>query len=103
MLWAVGEGITTGTSSTTFSPNKEATRAQVVTFLWRAMGEPGHTGRANSFTDVQQGAYYYDAVLWAVEEGIASGISSKAFGPGIAATRGHVVTFLFRTAFLQED
>ena len=102
MLWAVENNITTGTSATTFSPNKEATRGQVVTFLWRALGCPAATQAENHFTDVKQGAYYYDAVLWAVENKVASGISSKTFGPGNAATRGHVVTFLYRAMNLGE-
>ena len=97
MLWAVENGITTGTSATTFSPNKEANRAQVVTFLWRAVGAPTATQRTHGFTDVKEGAYYYEAMLWAVENGIASGVTKTSFGPYLTATRGQIVTFLYRT------
>ena len=96
MLWAVETGVTTGTSETTFSPNKNATRGQVVTFLWRAMGCPEPTQTTHSFTDVKENAYYYKAMLWAVEAGITNGTSATTFGPNKEATRGHVVTFLFR-------
>ena len=103
MLWALETGVTTGTGSTTFSPNREATRAQVVTFLWRAMGKPEPRKRTHSFLDVQEGAYYYEAMLWAVESGITTGISSRAFGPKVTATRGHIVTFLFRALAEEQE
>ena len=96
MLWAVENNITNGTTDTTFGPNKVATRGQVVTFLWRALGEPAASNRTHNFTDVKEGAYYYEAMLWAVESGVTSGTSKTTFGPGKSATRGHVVTFLFR-------
>ena len=96
MLWAVETGITTGTSETTFGPGKEATRGQVVTFLWRALGEPQPTNTDHPFTDVKETGYYYTAMLWAVETGVTSGSSATTFSPGKTATRGHVVTFLFR-------
>ena len=93
--WAVENGITSGTSATTFSPNASCTRAQMVTFLWRANGSPKATG-ANPFTDVQAGSYYYDAVLWAVEKGITSGTSATTFAPNATVTRGQTVAFLHR-------
>lgn len=93
--WAVEKGITAGTSATTFSPNAPCTRAQVVTFLWRAAGSPEATG-SNPFTDVAEGSYYYDAVLWAVEKGITVGTSATTFSPDTVCTRAQIVTFLWR-------
>ena len=100
VLWAVGHDpqVTNGTSATTFSPGADCTRGQVVTFLWRAHGEPAPTSTENPFTDVQEGAYYYDAVLWAVENGITSGTSATTFAPGDKCTRQQIVTFLYRDA-----
>ncbi|MBR6826121.1 MAG: S-layer homology domain-containing protein, partial [Oscillospiraceae bacterium] len=98
VLWAVANGITTGTSKTTFSPEKPCTRAQVVTFLWRAAGSPEPSQTDNPFTDVPAGQYYYKAVLWAVEEGITTGTSKTTFGPDKSCTRAQVVTFLWRAA-----
>ena len=98
VLWAVANGITTGTSKTAFSPDMACTRGQVVTFLWRAAGSPEPSQTANPFTDVPKGQYYYKAVLWAVEEGITTGISKTAFGPENPCTRAQVVTFLWRAA-----
>lgn len=95
--WAVAEGITKGTSDTTFGPDVSCTRAQMVTFLWRAAGSPKATG-SNPFTDVQAGSYYYDAVLWAVEQGITSGTSATTFAPDDTVTRAQTVTFLWRQA-----
>ena len=95
VAWAVEQGITSGTSATTFSPDASCTRAQMVTFLWRAAGSPKATG-SNPFTDLQTDAYYYDAVLWAVENGITSGTSATTFGPDATVTRGQTVTFLYR-------
>ena len=95
--WAVEQGITSGTSATTFSPDMSCTRAQIVTFLWRANGSPKADG-ANPFTDVSADAYYYDAVLWAVKEGITSGTSATTFSPDATVTRGQTVTFLYRAA-----
>lgn len=97
VLWAVDQGITTGTSATTFSPNASCTRAQMVTFLWRAAGSPKVSG-SNPFSDVQSGAYYYDAVMWAVEEGITTGTSASTFSPDATVTRAQTVTFLYRAA-----
>ncbi len=98
VLWAVNHDpqITNGTDATHFSPNRTCTRAQVVTFLWRAMGEPEPTKTDNPFTDVKEGQYYYKAVLWAVENNITNGVSPTAFGPDRGCTRAQVVTFLWR-------
>ena len=95
--WAVLNGVTNGTSATTFSPGATCTRAQVVTFLWRAKGSPEPQSTVNPFTDVKSSDYYYKAVLWAVEKGITNGTSATAFSPADQCTRAHVVTFLWRT------
>lgn len=87
--------ITNGTSATTFSPNMSCTRAQMVTFLWRAAGSPKATGN-NPFTDLDSSAYYYDAVLWAIENGVTNGTSATTFSPDATVTRGQTVTFLYR-------
>ena len=97
VLWAVENGITNGTSASTFSPNAPCTRGQIVTFLWRACGSPEPTKTENPFTDVKAGEYYYKAVLWAVEEGITTGLSDTTFGPNATCTRGQVATFLWRS------
>ena len=97
VAWAVENGITNGTSDTTFGPDVSCTRAQMVTFLWRQAGAPKATG-SNPFTDVQAGSYYYDAVLWAVEQGITSGTSATTFAPDAVCTRAQTVTFLYRAA-----
>ena len=96
--WAVEQGITTGTSATTFSPEASCTRAQMVTFLWRAAGSPAPKATTTAFTDLDKSAYYYDAVLWAVEQGITTGTSSTTFSPNATVTRGQTVTFLYRFA-----
>ena len=95
--WAVERGITSGTSPTTFSPDATCTRAQMVSFLWSAAGSPKVNGN-NPFTDVLPGTYYYDAVLWAVEQGVTTGVSDTAFSPNDAVTRAQTVTFLYRAA-----
>ena len=98
VLWAVEKGITNGTSSTTFSPNQPCTRGQIATFLWRYKGSPKMTG-SNPFTDVSAGEYYYDAVLWAVNEGITNGDgSANIFNPNRTCTRAMIVTFLYRSS-----
>ena len=94
--WAVSKEITNGTSASTFSPEEGCTRAQVVTFLWRAAGQPAPASSTNPFTDVKPGAYYYNAVLWAVEKGITNGTSDKTFSPDETCTRAQIVTFLWR-------
>ncbi|MBR2831456.1 MAG: S-layer homology domain-containing protein [Oscillospiraceae bacterium] len=98
VLWAVANGITNGTSDTTFSPGKGCTRGQVATFLWRANGSAEPKKAGNPFTDVKSGEYYYKPVLWAVEKGVTNGLSASTFGPGNTCTRGQVVTFLWRAA-----
>ena len=95
VLWAVENRITNGTSDTTFSPGNPCTRAHVVTFLWRAHGEPP-AGSRSPFTDVPGGQYYTDAVLWAVSKNITNGTSATAFSPNNPCTRGQIVTFLYR-------
>ena len=95
VLWAVDEGITNGTSANTFNPGGDLLRAQVVTMLWRHAGSPV-VQIANPFTDVKEGEYYYDAVLWAVSEGITNGTSATTFGPAGVTNRAQVVTFLWR-------
>lgn len=96
--WAVAQGVTQGTSASTFSPEAFCTRAQTVTFLWRAAGSPEPATTANPFTDVSASAYYYKAVLWAVEKGITFGTSPTTFSPDATVTRGQVVTFQYRAA-----
>ena len=96
VLWAVENGITTGLNATTFGTNADCNRGQIVTFLWRAMGKPAPTSSNNPFTDVPESQYYYDAVLWAVEKGITTGLSATSFGPNATCTRGQIVTFLYR-------
>ena len=94
--WAVLNGVTKGTSETTFSPNASCTRAQAVTFLWRAAGSPEPASTRNPFTDVKSDAYYYKAVLWAVEQGITVGTTDTTFSPNATCTRAQIVTFLWR-------
>ena len=96
VLWAVEQGITKGTSATTFAPKMACTRSQVVTFLWRADGEQEPANTKNPFKDVKQSDFFYKAVLWAVEQGITKGTSATTFSPGKTCTRGEVVTFLYR-------
>ena len=96
VLWAVENGITNGKSKTKFGVGDPCTREQVVTFLWRAEGEPEHETVDNPFTDVSETAYSYDAILWAVEKGITNGTSKTKFSPAKTCTRGEVVTFLWR-------
>ncbi|UYJ29248.1 MAG: S-layer homology domain-containing protein [Clostridiaceae bacterium] len=95
--WAVENGITQGTDDTHFSPDGICTRAQAVTFLWRTAGSPASKTHAMPFTDVPVGSYYYDAVLWAVENGITKGTSDTTFSPNMTCTRAQIVTFLWRS------
>ena len=97
VLWAVENGVTNGSSATTFSPNVAVSRAQMVTFLWRAHGSPKATG-TNPFTDVGTSDYYYDAVLWAVANGVTTGTSATTFSPDAPVTRAQAVTFQWRAA-----
>ena len=96
--WAVENGITSGTNETTFAPDATCTRAQTVTFLWRAAGSPEPTKQDNPFTDVKADAYYYKAVLWAVEKGITSGTTATTFAPDATVSRAQVVSFQYRLA-----
>ena len=95
VLWAVEKGITKGTSETTFSPNLNCNRAQIVTFLWRSEKSPA-AGTVNPFADVKTDAYYADAVLWAVKEGVTKGTSETTFSPDADCTRAQIVTFIWR-------
>lgn len=92
--WAVNAGITSGTSSTTFSPNDTCTRAQAVSFLCRAFN--GKASGKTSFSDVSADSYYADAVAWATENGVTGGIGGGLFGPDNDCTRAQIVTFLYR-------
>ena len=96
VLWAVENGITTGASKTKFNPSGKCTRAQIVTFLWRAAGWQQPETTVNPFEDVPDSAYYKDAVLWAVENGITKGTTATKFAPNGICTRGQGVTFLYR-------
>lgn len=96
VYWAYANEIVQGTSATTFSPNAPCTRAQAVTFLWRFAGCPKTEARENPFADVKENAYYYDAISWAVENGITLGTSETTFSPNAVCTRGQIVTFLYR-------
>ena len=98
VIWAVGKGIAKGVTDTTFQPNASCTRAEMVTFLYRAAGSPEPTNKVNPFTDVAEDSYYYKAVLWAVEKGIAKGTSETTFSPNDTCTRGQTVAFLYRYA-----
>ena len=97
VLWAVENGIVYGESTTRFAPDKTCTRGQIVTFLYRFKNKPQVVDGTNIFTDLEEGAYYYDAVLWAVENGITSGIGNNRFAPDKTCTRGQIVSFLYRT------
>lgn len=97
VAWAVSKNVTSGTSTYEFSPTASCTRAQMVTFLWRAAGSPAvPTGTRNPFWDVKAGEYYYNAVLWAVSKGITNGVSASEFGINQTVTRAQAVTFLYR-------
>lgn len=98
VLWAVAHGVTGGTADGIFAPHTISTRAQTITFLWRAMGSPEPTATVNPFADVSRDAYYCKAVLWAVEKGITEGTSETAFSPDETVTRSQTVTFLYRAA-----
>ena len=96
VLWAVEKDITNGATVTTFNPNGQCQRAQVVTFLWRAAGSPEPISTNNPFTDVKESDFYYKAVLWAVEQKITNGLTATEFGPFALCNRAQVVTFLWR-------
>ena len=97
VAWAIGQEITKGTSDTTFSPSDHCTRGQAVTFLWRANGSEKVMGVQNPFKDIKKSDYYYDAVLWALKNGVTNGITDTVFGPNEKCTRGQIVTFLWRS------
>lgn len=96
VCWAVRQGVTTGWTEKLFAPHMECTRAQFVTFLWRAMGKPEPSLLENPFLDMDEEDYYYDAVLWAVENGITSGMTETMFAPDEKCQRAQIVTFLWR-------
>ena len=96
VAWAVEQGITNGMSDDRFAPDATCTRGQIVTFLWRFRGEPDPVDGQTPFTDLKPGAFYLDAVAWAVENEITNGMSKTAFVPDATCTRGQVVTFLYR-------
>lgn len=98
VIWSVENGITNGTTATTFSPSNICTRAQVVTFLWRAAGQPKVSGITNPFKDVKSTDYYYNAVLWALSKGITGGTTATTFSPNANCTRAQVVTLMWRWA-----
>ena len=97
VLWAVKNGVTSGATPTTFDPNGSCMRAHVVTFLWRALGQPEPSSTDNPFVDVKPSHFYYKAVLWAVQNGVTAGLDSTHFGPNVICNRAQVVTFLYRT------
>ncbi|MCH5353294.1 MAG: S-layer homology domain-containing protein [Acutalibacter sp.] len=96
VLWAYENNIVAGTGATTFSPNQNCTRGQIVSFLWRSAGRPGPKTTVNPFSDAKSGEYYYNAVLWAHENKIVAGTSDTTFSPNQTCTRGQAVTFMYR-------
>ena len=98
VFWAVDQKITKGTSEKLFSPDAICTRAQIVTFLYRAEGIPEVARKSKPFHDVDEGQYYADAVAWAVENGATTGKSADTFAPNATCTRGEIVTFLYRSS-----
>ena len=98
VLWAVEKGITNGITPTTFAPAEPCTRGQMVTFLWRSAGSPAPKTTVCPFTDVDKDAYFYDAVLWAVENGVTKGVTETTFEPYTTCSRAHMVTFICRFA-----
>ena len=105
VIWAyyAEPQVTSGTDKTHFSPNATVSRAQAVTFLWRAMGEPEPAAKASPFADVPETAYFYKPVLWAVEKGITSGTDATHFTPDQTCSTAHIVTFLYRTMGIGTD
>ena len=95
VYWALENGVTAGTSPTTFSPNNTCTRGQIVTFLWKALGSPEPSSANNPFTDVKESDYFYQPVLWAKERGVTSGKTPTTFEPMAPCTRGQIMTFLW--------
>ena len=103
VAWAFNNNITQGTSATTFGSSDSCTRGQVATFLWRAAGCPEADSSVNPFGDVNPGDYYYDAVLWAVEQGITAGTSATEFSPNATCSSAHIITFLYRAAGIGDN
>ncbi len=103
VLWAVKNNITKGTGETTFAPQDLCTRGQIVTFLWRTAECPAPTSAEHPFTDIAEDAFYYDAVLWAVENGITTGVEESSFAPDDSCTREQIVTFLYRCFYQTEE
>ena len=101
--WAAENGITGGVSAERFGPALDCSRGQTMTFLWRAMGEPEPESTDSALTDVKRGSYYYDAVLWAMQEGITTGMGKNLFAPDATVTRGQFVTFLYRLSGAKSD
>jgi hypothetical protein len=97
VMWAVENGITSGTSATTFGPGNRCMRAHVVTFLWKAAGSPEPARKDNPFVDVKPADFFYKPVLWALENGITSGVAATHFGPASYCNRAQVITFLYQT------
>ncbi len=95
VLWAVENKITTGKTATTFAPKAQCSRAEIMTFLWNALGKPSPSAGENPFTDVQEGKYYYKPILWAYENGVTSGTTDTTFSPKAVCNRAQVVTFLY--------
>ena len=98
VLWAVENEVTAGTTDTTFDPNDGCTRAQIVTFLYRAAGSPKVENVKNPFSDVSKDSVYYDAIMWAVSEGITAGTTATTFSPNAVCTRAQIVSFLYRAS-----
>ena len=101
--WAAENGITGGVSAKRFGAALDCSRAQTMTFLWRAMGEPEPESTDSALTDVKNGSYYYDAVLWAMQEGVTTGMGKNLFSPDATVTRGQFVTFLYRLSGAKND
>ena len=103
VTWAYNNNVTTGTSETTFGSFDNCTRGQVVTFLWRAAGNPEPTSANNPFADVNSSDYFYKPILWAVEKGITAGTSADTFSPNATCSSAHIITFLYRAAGIGEN
>ena len=101
--WAVKNGITLGFANGLFAPGQSCTRAQIVTFLWRAAGSPAPKTTVNPFQDIQESMFCYQAVLWAVENGVTKGTTETTFSPNDTCTRGQSVTFLYRAVGMQTE
>ena len=96
VLWAAENGITNGVGNGKFGVGQGCTREQAMTFLWVSAGRPRHSQTNNPFSDVKSGKYYYNAILWAVENGVTSGVGNGRFGVGQICTRAQIMTFLFK-------